>query len=384
MRWTLVLAILLIGAPASAQDLARARALDQQGIKAYTEHRYNDAIRYFEEAYRLGGPPFEVWNIAKCRIELDQPEEAVEQIDKYLALPNVPAEDRKEAQTTLDSLKKRPSTLTVSSSPSGGVVSIDGKPVGKTPLSVSVAPGNHTVGVVVGKHAQYNQPFEAKLGRAVIIDVPAAGGDAPAPIEHEEDVHPVNIRGYFGLEFAKYGEIGSAAAPAGVLMASYRITKIGPASLALGGLVHLTHDSWDNELNAPTTGIASCEGGNLPGDAQSATALSFFFIGNLMTPITDKLDIGGSAGVGLAQLFAGDQVGGDLFVPSCRPSPGGRPSFTLAPQIDYAITPILRLSAMPFAFHLQGAFDGARETPKDASTVWMRFTFAIGLGVDLR
>ena len=383
MRWALVLAILLIGTPAGAQDLARARALDQQGIKAYTEHRYNDAIRYFEEAYRLGGPPFEVWNIAKCRIELDQPEEAVEQIDKYLALPNVPADDRKEAQTTLDALKKRPSTLTVSSSPSGGAVSLDGKPVGKTPLSVSVAPGNHTVGVVVGKHAAYNHSFEAKLGRAVIVDVPASGGDVAAPVEHEEDVHPVNIRGYFGFQFAKYGEVGSGAAPAGVIMANYRITKIGPASLALGGLVHLTGDSWDNSVNAPKTGITNCENGML-GDSQSATALSFFFIGNLMAPITDKLEIGGSAGVGLAQLFTGTDVGGDLFVPTCRASPGGRPAFTLAPQIDYAITPVIRLSAMPFAFQLQGAFDGARDTPKDASSVWMRFTFAIGLGVDLR
>jgi tetratricopeptide (TPR) repeat protein len=68
-------------APArSAEDLARARVLDQQGTKAFVDGRYNDAIRYYEEAYRLGGPPFELWNIAKCYVRLDQPEQATEML----------------------------------------------------------------------------------------------------------------------------------------------------------------------------------------------------------------------------------------------------------------------------------------------------------------
>lgn len=380
MRRALFLAVMLLSTPAVAQDLSRARALDQQGIKAYTEHRYNDAIRYFDEAYRLGGPPFELWNIAKCRIELDQPEEAVEQLEKYLALPNLPADDRKDAKEQLEQLKKRPSTLTVSTSPSGAAVSVDGKPVGKTPLSVSVTPGMHTVAVVNGKRTT-NQSVEAKLGRAIILDVP--NDDTPGAVEHPEDVHPVNFRAYFGFEFAKYGEVGSAAAPAGVLTANYRLGKIGPAAIAIGGLFHLTHDSWDNDVNAPKTGIANCPNGNL-GDSQSATAFAFFFAGNVMVPVSDKIDVGGNLGVGLSQLFAGSEVGGDLFDPSCRASPGGRPAFTIAPQVDYAITKALRLSAMPFAFQLQSAHDGTRTTPVDASSAWMRFTFALGLGLDLR
>jgi Flp pilus assembly protein TadD len=51
-------------APAS-DDLDRARALDQQGVRAFREARYNDAIRYFEEALKLGGPSSELWNSAK-------------------------------------------------------------------------------------------------------------------------------------------------------------------------------------------------------------------------------------------------------------------------------------------------------------------------------
>ena len=63
----LFLSIVLIAAPAAAdKDLARARVLDQQGVRAYREERYNDAIRFFEEALKVGGPPSEIWNIAKC------------------------------------------------------------------------------------------------------------------------------------------------------------------------------------------------------------------------------------------------------------------------------------------------------------------------------
>src|SRR5689334_22252340 len=73
--------------PPAAPDaqLARARALDKEGAKAYGEGRYADAIKAFEEAHRLGGPPFLLWNIAKCHLKLDQPEQAADMLEKYLA-----------------------------------------------------------------------------------------------------------------------------------------------------------------------------------------------------------------------------------------------------------------------------------------------------------
>ena len=57
--------------------------------------------------------------------------------------------------------------------------------------------------------------------------------------------------------------------------------------------------------------------------------------------------------------------------------------FMAGAQIDYALTPIVRLSALPLVLQLQPSFDGARSTPLDASGVWMRATIAIGAGVDL-
>ena len=50
---------------------------------------------------------------------------------------------------------------------------------------------------------------------------------------------------------------------------------------------------------------------------------------------TDSYDTG-SGGLGIAG-YSVDNVGGDLFVPSCQASPGVRPTFLLGTEVDYAV-----------------------------------------------
>jgi hypothetical protein len=52
-------------------------------------------------------------------------------------------------------------------------------------------------------------------------------------------------------------------------------------------------------------------------------------------------------------------------------------------QVDYAITPVVRLSALPLVLQLQPSFEGTRSTPLDTSGIWIRATIAVGVGVDL-
>ena len=87
------------------------------------------------------------------------------------------------------------------------------------------------------------------------------------------------------------------------------------------------------------------------------------------------------AGVGVAAYFAGD-LGGDVFVPACSPSPGPKPALhgRRADRLC-ASRRIVRLSALPLVLQLQPSFDGTRSAPVDASGVWMRATIAIGAGV---
>ena len=109
---------------------------------------------------------------------------------------------------------------------------------------------------------------------------------------------------------------------------------------------------------------------------------SIFGIGTATIPLARRLRGTAIGGVGLAALST-DGIGGDLFVPSCRVSPGVRPALLLGTQIDYAVNQLLRLTAFPLTFQVQPAFDGVRASPRDASGIWMRFGIGIGAGVDL-
>ncbi len=369
--------------PRSAEDLSRARVLDQQGAKAYADGRYNDAIRYFEEAHRLGGPPFELWNIAKCHVRLDQPEQASEVLERYLATPALPAEERDEATQQLAELRRRPSTVTIASNPTGAAVTLDGHPPegGKTPTSFVVQPGTHTITLTAPKRAVYTQTFEAKYGRAIILDVPLANEQRPTPADNPYgagEIKRVSFRGDVGVMVPKYGSVNGDPHFTLIASGAYRFADVGATTFAVGGMLLITGDSWENRVAAPTSAMPC---GTLSG-SRAATAASLFATGSAGWEIAARVRAHAVAGVGVAAYFAGD-LGGDVFVPSCSPAPGPKPALMAGAQVDFALTPIVRLSALPLVLQLQPSFDGARSQPVDASGIWMRATIAIGAGVDL-
>jgi outer membrane receptor for ferrienterochelin and colicins len=163
-----------------APDIDGARDLDQEGVRAFREGRWMDAMRYFRASYRLGGPSSEVWNIARCHERLDDPEGAVTTLEQYLALRDLSPPDRAEAEREAQALRARASTLTVTTSPAGALVTIDGKPAaGPTPISVEVPPGSHSLSIHRDGYATETRPFEARFGRAVIVTLELArAGDA--------------------------------------------------------------------------------------------------------------------------------------------------------------------------------------------------------------
>ncbi len=164
------------GAPESpipahaAPNLDGARELDQQGVKAFGEARYSDAALLFRGARALGGPPTEVWNVARCLERLDDAEGASAAIDEYLAAREVAAQDRAEAERESRAIKARPSWLTVTTTPSGASVSVDGQAEGgPTPTSLSVRPGSHTVSVKLAGRAPASKTVDARFGRALVV-----------------------------------------------------------------------------------------------------------------------------------------------------------------------------------------------------------------------
>lgn len=156
-------------------NLDAARELDQDGVRSFREGRYADAIRYFVAAYRMGGPSSELWNVARCRERLDDAEGAATAIDEYLGQRDLSPLDRAEAERERHALRARPSMLTVTTSPPGAVVTLDGnRTVGPTPLSVDIPAGSHTIAVRRDGYAPESRPLEARFGRAVIVSLDLA------------------------------------------------------------------------------------------------------------------------------------------------------------------------------------------------------------------
>jgi hypothetical protein len=381
---------------AADQDLARARVLDQQGVRAYREERYNDAIRFFEEARKVGGPPSEIWNIAKCHVRMDEPEEALKSIQEYLDQKGLGAADRNEAEQQLHEIEHRHSTLTVASSPAGAAVFLEGhRWAGVTPATIDVPPGDHKVAIELGGYERIERGVTAKYGRALIVDArlskdesaaipppgkaPADGGDAAARARAHAQVHRLVLGAEIGITAPRFGAIGGSAAPAGYFEVAYVAIDDPRAVLTLGASAMLTADSWSNTSGLPNT---SADCGAPVDDSGGATALNAFFQGRLAWRASPRWRIGGGVGLGIATYAIGE-AGRDVFVPTCRPSPGVKPAAHFDGSVSYALSPELRLLFTPLFLELQPAFNGVSTAPRDASGLWLRLGAAAGLAFDV-
>ncbi len=163
---------------AARATVVAARVLDQEGVRSFRDGRYADAIAYFQAAYRSGGPSSELWNIARSRERMDDPEAAADGIEAYLASKDLSPQDRAEAEREGQSLRDRSSAVTVLTQPGGASVSVDGKPAaGPTPLSVEVRAGAHTLVVRRDGYVAETRAIQARFGRAIIVVLDLARSD---------------------------------------------------------------------------------------------------------------------------------------------------------------------------------------------------------------
>jgi tetratricopeptide (TPR) repeat protein len=111
-RGALLLAILwLAAAPAAAAAMSeeeeRAKAHFLAGQSYYDQASYADALKEFNEAYRISKRPALLYNIARCHEALDQVPEAVAMLERYLhEAPDTP--DRNAIEARINNLKARP------------------------------------------------------------------------------------------------------------------------------------------------------------------------------------------------------------------------------------------------------------------------------------
>ncbi|WP_394833852.1 PEGA domain-containing protein [Pendulispora rubella] len=384
----LALALLVFAQIPSGEGIVRARGLDQQGVRAFREGRFRDAIRFFTAARRLGGPSSEIWNIARCHQRLDEPEDAARALEGYLEQTDLMPSERAEATRELNELRRRPSQMAIDSDPAGASVTVDGKPAGSpTPVGLDVAPGPHRVRVEHPGHRVYEADVEARYGRAILVSAklvsatsPAASEDAPpADVPSTMATHGLARRFLFSVEVGAFlprlGDLDGHVRPGGALEARY---VFNPASrvLVTGGLrfVALTYGgSKPSALCQQADDASSVELGGLATGAFAVRALP-------------RLRVGAGVGLGVAGLVA-DASGPDASKASCAGSYGLTVLGRAAIEGSLSLTPGWRLLVSPLVFEAHPAWKGARENPPstvDAGGLWWRLGATLGFAFDAK
>jgi hypothetical protein len=135
-----------------ASAKTRAQVLLREGTALFDRGEPADALQKFEEAYRIFPSPKIWFDVGAAQRTLARPVEARESFQRFLdEAPDAPADSRREAQAAVASLAASLGRLTVDCALAGVDVSMDGKPLGVTPLprAIWATPGRHQL---AGRH----------------------------------------------------------------------------------------------------------------------------------------------------------------------------------------------------------------------------------------
>jgi tetratricopeptide (TPR) repeat protein len=191
MMRRVVCVVLLSCAPCLAQDPPsapvnpEAQVQFEQGVSAYEDGRYRDAVDRFKEADRLAPSPLLSFNIAKVYERMQDPKSALAAYREYLRrLPD--ADNRLEtsqriAELELTLQKQGIQQVTIVTSPPGATVLIDDTARGVTPWTGELAPGPHHLVVRLPEHTDATRTFELPARHAIDLELQLAPAEVPAP-----------------------------------------------------------------------------------------------------------------------------------------------------------------------------------------------------------
>jgi tetratricopeptide (TPR) repeat protein len=184
--------VLLSCAPCLAQDPAppapvspEAQVQFEQGVSAYEQGRYRDAVDRFKEADRLAPSPLLSFNIAKVYERMQDPKSALSAYREYLRrLPE--ADNRLETSQRISELeltlqKEGVQQVTIVTTPPGATVMIDDVARGVTPWTGELEPGPHRLALRLDEHSDATRTFELPARHAIDIELMLAPAEQPAP-----------------------------------------------------------------------------------------------------------------------------------------------------------------------------------------------------------
>ncbi|HEY2405955.1 MAG TPA: PEGA domain-containing protein [Polyangiaceae bacterium] len=177
----------------SEERRAAAKGQYQQGVQAYEQGHFKDAVDAFLAADRLSPSAPLSFNIARAYEKLGDGSSALRWYRDYLrrspAAPNADAVREIVSGLAAALAKKGLQQVTVLSTPVGATVSVDEQPVGVTPWTGELAPGTHHLLLSSRNYSDVerdvvltaNTPLDVSLRLELASSAPIAAAPAPAP-----------------------------------------------------------------------------------------------------------------------------------------------------------------------------------------------------------
>ena len=142
---------------------SQAKARFDEGVNAFREHRWTDAVQAFRQADAIAPSAPLSFNIAKAYEHLEDTVGALRWYRDYLRR-SPQAANAAEVQARVVTLAaalavRGVQQLTVLSTPSGAAVSIDNAQVGTAPVTLELAPGQHLVRLELPGYARKQVEF---------------------------------------------------------------------------------------------------------------------------------------------------------------------------------------------------------------------------------
>jgi len=141
----------------------------RRGVELFRDRRFGDAATEFEEAYRLSPAYVVLYNIGQVNAALGRSVEAIDAYEKYLkqGAAQISPERTQEVQGELTKQRDRIGTVALRTTPEGAEIRMDGKWIGKTPLSrpVRATIGRHTFDAFLSGYAPQIYEIEV-IGKA--------------------------------------------------------------------------------------------------------------------------------------------------------------------------------------------------------------------------
>jgi len=169
---------------ASAQDRERARTAYGRGQQQFQAGDFAAAEASFREAYQAVANPVVLLSVAECQERGGNNTGAAETLQQYLR-DRADAPDRSAIEERIRTLRERPTAVSISSTPAGASITIDGHATEHTtPADIQLSPGEHTVALNLAGYETATQTVTVQTGPRQEVTMPLTQSRAA---ESEED-----------------------------------------------------------------------------------------------------------------------------------------------------------------------------------------------------